>query len=178
MSCGMRTETLKGIWVSGDLSGVVARVEGYFGKFIGIEVTTRDALQNLLMNARAVITHGSDRPDLAHPEGQNCELCAVLTAKTKDALTLRKLRDRLSDIIAEKERAGHPERADLPICFRLSLDRGRGEWYVPAETVYGSPIGLPFPEGYLEVFQINGKEDSAIKNFAHRARRNSGKGAK
>lgn len=129
-----------------------------------------------------IITHGSDRPDLAHPAGvavDNCELCAtLLKSKTERVMTLRKLRDRLSDMIAEKERDGRPERADLPIYFRLSLERGRGDWYLPAEFVAGSPIGLRMPEGLLEVFEIKGHEDRAIKNFAGRARRNSGKGAK
>lgn len=130
---------------------------------------------------KKMVTHGSDRPDLSHESGAACELCSTLGMNPridKRVLTLRKLRDRLSDVIAGQERRGTPERVDLPICFALSLERGRGQWYLPAEYVAQLPIGLRLPEGLVEVFEIKGFEDKAIKDFAHRARRNSGKRTK
>lgn len=46
-TCGMPREALVVAWDGGDLSGVVARVEGYFGQFVGSQVAVRDAVQNM-----------------------------------------------------------------------------------------------------------------------------------
>lgn len=51
-SCGMTPQV---IWGSDDLREIVAHVEDYFGRFIGIEITTRNAVQNIVMSADAIV---------------------------------------------------------------------------------------------------------------------------
>jgi hypothetical protein len=49
-TCGMPREAFVVAWDGGDLSGVVARVEGYFGQFVGSQVVVRDAVQNMALD--------------------------------------------------------------------------------------------------------------------------------
>ena len=92
----------------------------------------------------------------------------------KARLTLRTLRDRLTQIIEDHDRRGWSERSDLPVYFRFYLERGRGSWYVPIDFVDSAMMGLGTSEHPLDVITLRGDENKTIKGFQQRAR----KGAK
>lgn len=85
--------------------------------------------------------------------------------------TLRKLRDRLSDIIEENESAGRAERNDAPVYFAFGLDRGRGDWYVPLGFVSGALLTFTDEAGdKISAITISGSESKAVKSYQRRAR--------
>jgi len=64
------------------------------------------------------------------------------TEKLGSGMSLRKLHQRLGEIIEQNESQGWDHRNDLPVVLRINRGGRRKDWFCPIERVGSSMLGL------------------------------------